>query len=128
VIYLDTSVALAHLLAEDRMPPPRLWEETLVSSRLLEYELWNRIHARGLTATHGEFARELLQRVALLELAPPVLARALEPFPLLVRTLDALHLSSIEFLLGQRQAVALATYDIRMEQAARGLGIPLFTL
>ena len=110
------------------MPPPRLWEETLVSSRLLEYELWNRIHARGLTATHGEFARELLQRVALLELAPPVLARALEPFPLLVRTLDALHLSSIEFLLGQRQAVALATYDIRMEQAARGLGIPLFTL
>jgi hypothetical protein len=45
VIYLDTSVALAQLLAEDRLPPERLWQETLVSSRLLEYEIWNRIHA-----------------------------------------------------------------------------------
>ena len=40
MIYLDTSVVLAHLLAEDRMPPRKLWEEELVSSRLLEYELW----------------------------------------------------------------------------------------
>ena len=39
MIYLDTSVALAHLLAEDRLPPVSLWHETLVSSRLLEYEL-----------------------------------------------------------------------------------------
>lgn len=37
MIYLDTSVALAHLLAEDRQPPASLWDETLVSSRLLEY-------------------------------------------------------------------------------------------
>lgn len=35
MIYLDTSVALAHLLAEDRCPPPSLWEEDLFSSRLL---------------------------------------------------------------------------------------------
>jgi len=39
VIYLDTSVALAQLLSEDRLPPDRLWSETLVSSRLLEYEI-----------------------------------------------------------------------------------------
>jgi len=39
VIYLDTSVALAYLLAEDRRPPDSLWENPLVSSRLLEYEL-----------------------------------------------------------------------------------------
>jgi len=41
VIYLDTSVALAELLAEDRRARPTLWEEPLVSSRLLEYELWS---------------------------------------------------------------------------------------
>src|SRR6202022_4670624 len=51
VIYLDTSVALAHLLAEDRSPPPSLWDETLVSSRLLEYEMWNRLHARRLVTS-----------------------------------------------------------------------------
>ena len=35
MIYLDTSVALAHLLAEDRRPPDALWSETLVSSPAL---------------------------------------------------------------------------------------------
>jgi len=125
VIYLDTSVALAHLLAEDRRPPDRLWEETLVSSRLLEYELWTRLHAHGLATSHGDLARDLLHRVALLELAPPVLARALEPFPTPVRTLDALHLASVEFLRAQRQEVELASYDARMVDAARPLGIPI---
>jgi len=48
MIYLDSSVALAHLLAEDRFPPDELWEEQLVSSRLLEREVWNRINAQQL--------------------------------------------------------------------------------
>jgi len=124
VIYLDTSVVLAHLLAEDRVPPATIWAETLVSSRVLEYELWNRLHARGVAASHGEPAREILQRLAFLELAPPVLARALEPFPVPVRTLDALHLASIEFLRAQRTDVVLASYDIRLLQAAKRLRIP----
>jgi hypothetical protein len=40
VIYLDSSVALAHLLAEDRLPPESIWSDRLVASRLLEYEVW----------------------------------------------------------------------------------------
>ncbi len=125
MIYLDTSVALAHLLAEDRCPPDALWSESLIASRLLEYELWNRINARLLADSHGEAVRELIGRVALLELAPPVLARALEPFPKPVRTLDALHLSSLEFLRKQGQTVKLASYDERLLAAAKILGIPI---
>ena len=128
MIYLDTSVALAHLLAEDRAPPDGLWQESLIASRLLEYELWTRIHARGLGRSHGEEARALIGRVALIELAPPVLARALEPFPLPLRTLDALHIASIEFLRARGQKVELASYDERMLAAARALGIALFAL
>jgi hypothetical protein len=128
VIYLDTSVALAQLLSEDRLPPARLWDQPLVCSRLLEYELWNRIHARDLTATHGELARQLIGRVALLELSSPVLARALEPFPSPVRTLDALHLASLEFLRERGQAVSLASYDERMIACAKSLGIPMYSL
>ena len=128
MIYLDTSVALAHLLAEDRAPPEALWRESLIASRLLEYELWNRIHARGLTRSHGEEARALIGRIALVELAPPVLARALELFPLPLRTLDALHVASLEFLRGRGQSVELASYDERMLAAARALQIPLFAL
>ena len=79
MIYLDSSVALAHLLAEDRKPPDALWREPIVASRLLEYEVWNRIHARKLERSHGDDVRALLARISLIELAPPVLGRALEP-------------------------------------------------
>lgn len=126
MIYLNTLVALAQLLSDDRIPPVALWEETLVSSRLLEYELWNRLNARGLAKSQGNSARELMQRLALLELAPPVLVRALEGFPVPVRTLDALHLASIEFLRTQGQVVELASYDSRTILAAQKLGISVF--
>ncbi len=128
MIYLDTSVALAHLLAEDRSPPASIWQAALISSRLLEYEIWTRIHARKLGASHGEETRALIGRVALIELVPPVLARAVEPFPLPVRTLDALHLASIEFLRGRGQEIELATYDERLQTAARALSIGLTAL
>ena len=128
MIYLDTSVALAHLLAEDRAPPEGLWAEPLISSRLIEYEIWTRIHARKLTRSHADEARALLSRLALIELAPPVLARALEPFPKPVRTLDALHLASMDFLRKQGQSVTVASYDDRLIHAARALRFPLYKL
>jgi predicted nucleic acid-binding protein len=125
LIYLDTSVALAHLFAEDHRPADELWSEPLVSSRLLEYEAWVRVNARSAGRTHGDALRELLARVALVELVPPILERALSPFPVPVRTLDALHLASIEFLRGSHLDVRLATYDTRLEAAARALGVPI---
>ena len=128
MIYLDTSVALAHLLAEDRSPPERLWQEDLISSRLLEYEVWIRINARRLAQSHGDYVRSLIGRIALVELASPVLARALEPFPKPVRTLDALHLASIDFLRKQGQTASLASYDSRLVGAARALRIPIYKL
>jgi len=128
VIYLDTSVALSHLLAEDRVPPERLWQEDLISSRLLEYEIWTRIHARKLTRSHGDEARSLLNRIALVELSPPVLLRALEPFRNPVRTLDALHLASMDFLRRQGQRISVASYDGRLIDAARALRIPIYKL
>ena len=125
MIYLDSSVALAHLLTEDRAPPQSLWQEPLISSRLLVYEVWTRIHALGLADSHGDAVRALLGRLALLELSPPVLARALDPFPVPVRTLDALHLASIEFLREHGQTIELASYDERLAAAARALNMPL---
>jgi predicted nucleic acid-binding protein len=128
VIYLDTSVALAQLLAEDRRPPARLWDERLVSSRLLEYELWNRLHARGLGASHGDAARELIGRVALAELGRRVLGRALEPIPAPVSTLDALHLAAADFLRSHGTPVTIATYDKQLARAARRLDFELYAL
>ena len=128
MIYLDTSVALAQLLGEDRRPPDELWHEPLVSSRLLEYELWTRLHSRGLAASRGDVTRMLLARVDLLELTRSALARALEAFPAPVRTLDALHLASAMFLRERGHDLALATYDTRMRAAAKAMGLAIFEL
>lgn len=128
MIYLDTSVALAHLLAEDRSPPERLWQQPLISSRLLEYEVWTRIHGRKLSGSHADEVRALLSRVAFVELSPPVLARALEPFPKPVRTLDALHLAAMDFLQKQGQVINLASYDDRLISAARSLRFSIYKM
>jgi PIN domain len=123
MIYLDSSVALAHLLAEDRFPPDELWDQQLVSSRLLECEVWNRINAQRLQDSHGEAARNLIGRVAMIEMVGPVLARVLQPFPVPVRTLDAIHLAALEFIRAQKQSIHLASYDEHLLAAARLFGI-----
>jgi hypothetical protein len=128
VIYIDSSVALAQIFAEDRMPPADLWSQPLTASRLLHYELWNRVHARRLTRTHGDEVRQLLGGIDTVEMIPPVLARAVEPFPTPVRTLDSLHLSTIEFLRQQGRRIELASYDARLLEAARALEISIRAL
>ncbi len=125
MIYLDSSVALAQLLVEERRPPAELWASPLVASRLIELELWTRIHARRLTRSHGDALRALLARAALIEMSEPVLARVAEPFPVAVRTLDAIHLASLLFLRERGQSVELASYDERLLAGARALGIPI---
>lgn len=125
MIYVDTSVALAQLMAEDRCPPASFWEGDLVTSRLLEYELWTAVHRRKLQRTHGEAARRMVESLAIAELSRDVLQRAKEPFPSPVRTLDALHLATLLFLQDQGVSMRLATYDRRMSEAAETLGITL---
>jgi len=125
VIYVDTSVALAHLLAEDRHPPQGFWQRELVTSRLFEYELWNAIHRQGLAKSHGDAARNIVESLAIAELSREVLRRATDSFPAPVRTLHALHLATLLFLQDQGLQMELASYDQRMLEAAKALGIPM---
>jgi hypothetical protein len=128
VIYLDTSAVLARLFGEGRTPPQSVWDSPLVSSSLLEYEVWNRIHARGLSDIISADATALFDRIRLIEMTPRVLTRALRAFPIPVRTLDSLHLATIDFLMSRREPIELATYDNRLRAAAEALGIPLAEL
>lgn len=122
-MYRDTSVALAQVFDETVAPPAALWREALISSRLLLYEFWNRVHARRLPPPQIDEARALLAAISFVELTPPVLARALEPFPIAVATLDGMHLATMEYLRGRGAAVELASYDERLLAAAGTLGI-----
>lgn len=128
MIYLDTSVALAHVFAEDMRPADSLWGEPLVASRLLQYELVNRVHARQHRKQSLDAVEALLGRVSMVELSPVVLKRALEPFPVPVRTLDAIHLATIDFIINHCQRCELATYDVRMKAAAKAMKLALYEL
>ncbi len=126
--YLDSSVLLAHLLMEERRPPTAFWEQGSVSSRLLEYEVWNRIWARGLGQSHRDEVNATLCKIEMIELTRLSLRRALEPFPLGVRTLDALHLATMDFIRERGESVQLASYDNRLIAAAQALGISIAQL
>lgn len=128
MIYLDSSVALAQLLDEERLPPSSLWAERLVSSRVLEYEVWNRLNAGQAGDAQRSAAKALIERVGLIELAPANLARALQPFPVAVRMLDALHLATMDALQREKRSVALASYDRRLLAAARAIGFAIHPL
>ena len=43
MIYLDTSVVLAQLFAEDRAPPAAFWSQTFVASRAADYKVPKKI-------------------------------------------------------------------------------------
>ena len=126
MIYLDSSVALAHLFAEEQRLPDAVWSEPLTSSRLLEYEVWNRLHAKGVSVALAGAARAYLEGVDFVRLTPEVLARALRPFPFNVRALDGLHLATIDYLRGDGDDIELATFDTRMIAAARAMGIAIY--
>ncbi len=79
----------------------------------------NRINTRRLADSHGDLVRSLIGRIAIIEMVPPVLKRALEPFPAPVRTLDAIHLAAIEFVRSHGASVQLASYDERLVRTAR---------
>lgn len=67
----------------------------------------------------------MLSKIEIIELSRVSLRRALEPFPIRIRTLDALHLATMDFIRGTGEIVQLASYDNRLLAAAEALGIPL---
>lgn len=119
--YLDTSAAMK-LIADE--PESAALARTiddeqphLVASLLLETELRRAVH-RDPALSHG-LVVELLDAVDLFELPPAIFTEAgLLPGANL-RSVDALHLSAAIRLGVDR----VATYDLRMTDAARDLGI-----
>ena len=113
---------------EERRPPASFWEQTSVSNRLVEYEVWNRILARGLGHSHREEVRASLAKIEMIELTHRSLRRGLEPFPVGVRTLDPLHLVTMDLSAMATKSVRLASYDNRLIAAAQALGFTLAVL
>ena len=128
MIYVDTSVVLAEILREKKRPMATFWTNQLVSSRLLEYEVTVRLHALQRPTKAIALAQHFLAPMLLFDLDALTLARALQPFPVSVRTLDAIHLSTMVFLQSRGITLELATYDVRLARAAVAIGIVRLTM
>jgi hypothetical protein len=127
LIYLDSSVVLARVFAEANSPSDAFWLQRFTSSKLLEYEVMNRVNQRADVAQRADNARVLIDNVELVDLPPVALARALAPFPTPVKTLDGLHLATMDYLRANGQTFRLASYDRRLIAAASAMGVAVET-
>ena len=131
VAYLDSSVLLRHILLGAGSIRHALDYPRVVSSELIEIECQRVLHryrlAGELTDEVLASARErldsILSGVDLLEMTKPVKLRAMGSFPVSVRTLDALHVSTALFVAESDEGVALFSHDRSMNLCARSLGL-----
>jgi uncharacterized protein len=128
--YIDTSVLLRIVLAEPR--PLREWSTitTAISSQLTRVEALRAID-RARIQLHLTDEAVAERRQAVLEtfdgfhVAPvdgSILDDAANPFPTLLRTLDAIHLATALRVRDQFERLVFATHDKTLATAARAVG------
>ena len=131
IAYLDTSALLRLVLRETGALEELRSCEGLVSSELLAVESLrtiDRLRLQGVlspaeAASRRAIATEWVEAVDLVLLQRPVLARASEPFPTPLGTLDALHLATaLVWRDRMGQALVVATHDRDLALAARSFG------
>jgi predicted nucleic acid-binding protein len=132
IVYLDTSALLRLVLGEPGALEELLSAQAMVSSELLAVESLrtiDRLRLQGSmsaeeAASRRATATEWLEAVDLVLLRRSILARASEPFPTPLGTLDALHLATA--LVWQdrtSQALVMATHDRDLALASRSFGV-----
>jgi predicted nucleic acid-binding protein len=132
IAYLDTSALLRLVLREPGALDELRSCAGLVSSELLTVESLrtiDRLRLRAALSAEEAASRraivvEWLEAVDLVLLQRPILARASEPFPIPLGTLDALHLATaLVWQDRMRQSLTMATHDRDLGLAARSFGI-----
>jgi predicted nucleic acid-binding protein len=129
VIYLDTSAIVKLIRIEDESAALVGWlneqsGQPLVASALAEIEL-----PRALRRSQPEvlsLVAAVLSRLHRVDINAAVRATAAAYVEPTLRTLDAIHLATAEFLVASGlQFTAFVTYDKRLAEAARRIGLPL---
>lgn len=132
IAYVDSSVLLRKILRQSN--PLREWAaiRTGVVSALAETECLRTLDRLRLRAglSDKELARRretvfrLLESIEVVEVTAPVLARAAQPLPTELGTLDAIHLATA--LLWREHSggeIVMATHDLALATAARASGL-----
>jgi predicted nucleic acid-binding protein len=128
--YIDSSVVLRKLLRE-KGAIADLMQWPLFSSQLLDVEVrrtLQRYHAEGVLPAEP-FARRLKEWYAfrdaidLVSISGGILQRAAEPFPTLIKTLDAIHLATaLAWSRQTEEPIVVLTHDRQFGIAASACG------
>jgi len=131
IAYLDSSVILRLVLKEPK--PLREWPEVhqAVTSALAEVEILRTLDRLRFSvpaidplalAARREAAFRILEGLETIEITRGVLARAAQPLPTPLGTLDAIHLVSAMGWREQFEGLCFATHDLALAAAARASG------
>ena len=132
IAYLDSSVLLRKVLGQPGSLKEWATIRTGVASALAETECLrtlDRLRLRaGLSDTELARRREavfrLLESIELVEVTAPVLARAAQPLPTELGTLDAIHLATaLVWREHARGDLVMATHHSALATAARACGL-----
>ena len=129
-VYVDSSVVLRVILNEPEPLPEWPTIQRPVSSELLRVEVLRAIdRARirlGLddqaVAEQRVAALTMLDGCRLMAVNSVVMARAADPFPTVVGSLDAIHLSTALLAREEYQDLAFATHDNQLGTAVEAMG------
>ena len=130
IAYVDSSVVLRIVLGQPNPLPEWSGVQRAISSELLRVECLRTIDRLRIRAglddrTVAERRAALLETVGAIDLVAldaGVLGRAAEPFPTLVRTLDALHLAAAIAVREEIPDVVFLTHDVTLGLAAAAMG------
>jgi len=136
--YVDSSVVLRYILAGEVTIRHVLEYPRVISSELMEIECKRVIHRvrmqrelsdDGVVEAYGRLDR-LLQGIDLVELSRGVKVRAAESFPVVIGTLDALHIATALLWArdtapeeGGAENVHVFSHDTAMNTCARAVGL-----
>lgn len=132
--YMDSSAILRLILGE----PDGFtgWDRcsVRVASVLAEVEclrtldrirLTNRLSAKE-TVARREALFHILETMEVVDLTPPIIRRASDPFPVPLRTLDSIHLATaLTWRDIEGKDLTMVTHDRALGAAARSFGLPV---
>lgn len=129
--YLDSSVVLRILLGAPVALPGWQAMQPVVSSALIEVECLRTLDRLRLVerispeeiAIRRESVYDFVGRMDIVDVTALVLARAAQPLPVSLKTLDAIHLATaMLWREAEQQELVFATHDEALGLAARAVG------
>ena len=123
MIYLESSALVKLVVAEPESSALRAYlagQAGRVSSQLTRVEVLRAVRRANRPETTLRRAERTLERIALIPLDEPTLARAAALDPPALRSLDAIHLATA---LSIDRLDAVVTYDRRLADAAADAGL-----